>query len=555
MIFIKRSPRLLGRSRVFRTPSVLQPIRFNSRLPNNNKSDPNNNDKPDEPTNKSDEVSKTQDDKSDVSTFKIKPTTTASAPAPIDPSLGLEKLLKKDNKPYIPKLKHQRVSFEYPGLPNQDEYTKLVDKPKRFTRWTRYIPKMLTAVAVVWTAYAVYVFVQDPEEGEKSLDLLDPNEFHKFVVTYKEPIDDEHMLIEIKPKYNHWEYAYGSDYENKTIWNGERIWSVEIKQPEIMVVRSYTPLPLYFLKSEYTRSGERKPLLKVIDPDHDHYDRNGTMCLYVKRYGDGEVSRFITNKEIGEELELRGPRVEYKFPYHPLKKYYSRPIFKDLPSKVEPENYLNIIKKDNRLPDSDNIDFYAGGTGIAPILQVLFSRNPTVGFVNIHYSARKPGELGPLQRFMFFLEKLDRIKVHYHYDTDSKSILSARDIQKPENPNYLSPLRLEEKEALMTPQEAAKFREDIKSEYMEHENFPEDSQEKKLITEQHQRGERFDSAIEQAMATSRRPKKNASLALVCGPEGYIEYVAGAKKLASNEQGEVAGLLGKKKWDNTNVYKL
>ena len=64
---------------------------------------------------------------------------------------------------------------------------------------------------------------------------------------------------------------------------------------------------------------------------------------------------------------------------------------------------IETIKRINNLPDVDNLVFYAAGTGIAPILQLLLSRNPYLGHVDIHYSARSKGELGEgLQRFLFF---------------------------------------------------------------------------------------------------------------------------------------------------------
>ncbi|KAK6465587.1 hypothetical protein DFJ63DRAFT_25232 [Scheffersomyces coipomensis] len=485
------------------------------------------------------------DSNNDVSEFNIKPATSKSAPAPIDATnSGLDRLIKKNNKPYIPKLQHQRVAYEYPGLPNEDDFTKS-QKPKLTTRWSRYIPKILTVIAAGWGVYAIKVWMYAPEKGAESKELLDPAEFHKFIVTHKEQIDNDHYLIELVPKFDHWKYSFHTNYEEKSLWNGDRIWSVDVKQPDIMVVRSYTPLPLLFMKSEYTRTGEKKPLLKVVENDSGDYDRNGVMCLYVKRYNDGEVSKYITNKEVGEELELRGPRIEYKFPYHPLKKFHTRPMFRDLPSKIESENLLDHIKTINDLPDFDNINFFAAGTGIAPILQVLLSRNPYRGFVNIHYSAQKPGELKPLERFMFFLEKLDRVKIHYHYDSDKKSILSKKDISPPTEPNYISPMRIED-ETPNSESDNLKLRLDILQ------GQEKQDQKSNIITE---RAPRYENAIQQALITSNQPKKGASLSIVCGPEGYIDYVAGPKDLAQNEQGEVKGLLGNKKWDSKNVFKL
>lgn len=484
----------------------------------------------------------------EVKEFKVSSTSSLAAPAPLENSQVM-KFMKKNNTPYIPKLKHERLSFDSAGLPNQDDFTKQSkeDRFKPVKRYTRYIPHMITAVVVLWAGYTVKVWMFPGEEGSDSQELLDPRSFHTFIVTHKEQIDEDHYLVELMPKFNHWQYSFSSNYSQKSIWNGERIWSVEVKQPQIMVARSYTPLPLYFLKSEYTRSGERKPLLKVIRPNSNDYDHGGVMTLYVKRYNDGEVSKFITDKSIGDELELRGPNIEYKIPYHPLNKVYERPEFKDLPSKVEPETYRDKLLFINKLPDYDNMTFYAAGTGIAPILQVLMSNNPYRGYVTVHYSARKSGELANLERFMFFLEKLDRVKFVYHYDTE-KNYLTKKDVEKPSEPNYISPMRKESIQKLdgLSPEDALKLRKSIlDDDAVTTEDTP--IYNKPII--------HYENALEQARITSKEPKSPSSLAIVCGPDGYVDYVSGPMERAINEQGPVGGLLGEKGWDNTNTFKL
>lgn len=489
-------------------------------------------------------------DSNDVSEFKIKSKTSSSAPAPIDSSLGVEKLMKKDKRPYIPKLKHERLTFDYPGLPNEDDFIKQVNKPKKITRWSRYVPKILSVIAVIWGGYTIKVWYFSSEKGSDSKDMLSPNAFHPFIITHKQEIDKDHYLIEIHPKYNHWQYSYYNDYAKKSIWNGDKIWSVEVKQPEIMVVRSYTPLPLYFMKSEYTRSGEREPLLKVVNNDAEDYDKLGVMSFYIKKYDDGEVSKYIVNKKVGDEIEMRGPYTDYKFPYHPLKQFHERPIFRDLPSTIEPEHLIEKVKKVNKLPDFDNVNFYGAGTGIAPILQVLLSRNPYRGFVNVHYSAKKEGELKPLERFLFFLEKLDRIKLHSHYDTHTP--LSSKDISKAEPSNYISDLRLEEKASNLTSEEALKLRMSVLEGDSKKDADSKEDEDSDLINERYPR---FENAIQQAVVTSQTPKKPASLTLVCGPDGFVDYLAGPKDRAHDQQGPVLGLLKDKNWDNTNVFKF
>lgn len=487
--------------------------------------------------------------------FKVNSKTSLSAPAPMSPDLGLEALMKKDNKPYVPKLKHERLSYEYPGLPNEDDFTKhsnKVKKPRTVNRWSRHVPKLLTALAVLWGAYTVKVWYFPLEKDSDSKELLDPNVFHKFIITHMQKIDDEHYLVEVRPKFKNWQYSYYAHYDNKSIWNGDKLWSVEVKQPEIMVVRSYTPLPLYFMKSERTRSGEKEPLLRVVDNDDENYDKGGVMTFYIKRYGDGEVSRYIVDKAVGDEIDIRGPHIEYTLPHHPLKQFHERPMFRDLPSKVEAESLVETIKKDNKLPDVDNLTFYAAGSGIAPALQLLFSRNPYRGFVRLHYSSRTDKELGPLERFLFFLEKLDRVELIRHIDEQPKTMLKGKDVPKPNKRNYVSSMRqeLEAKDEVsngLSLEEALKLRMAIMD--------GQESAKRKAEDIARERAPRYDNAIQQAMVTSKQPKAPSALAIVCGPDGYIEYVAGGKLLNTNEQGKVLGLLGSKSWDSTNVYKL
>ncbi|KAM9903124.1 hypothetical protein OXX79_003545 [Metschnikowia pulcherrima] len=505
----------------------------------------------DEPQNgEQKQVSKDDSGKKDV--FQVKSHSSRSAPASMDG--GIAKLMKKNVKPYIPKLNHQRLTYEYPGLPNEDDFTKHTDKikkPKKISRWASVTPKLAVFAAVIWGAYVVKVWVYASDDDADSTELLDPDIFHKFVITHKHQIDADHYLIEVRPKYNNWQYSYYAHYDNKSIWNGEKMWSVEVKQPEIMVTRSYTPLPLYFMKSEITRAGKKEPLLRVIENDCEDHDKGGVMTFYIKRYDSGEVSRFIVDKNVGDELEIRGPHVDFKIPHHPLHALHERPIFRDLPSKVEAETLLESIKREHNVPDYDNLVFFGAGTGIAPILQVLFSRNPYRGFVNVHYSAKTQTELGPLSRFLFFLEKLDRIKLTSHIDDVPRSKLSSRDITKPEKRNYTSSMRQEGEKNTKEVTEGEKLKLRM--------SILEDSEEKEKKEEKPgsspSRGPWYENALQQARDSSLEKKQDPALAVVCGPDGYVDFVAGGKELASGEQGPVKGLLGANGWNKTNVHKL
>lgn len=95
-------------------------------------------------------------------------------------------------------------------------------------------------------------------------------------------------------------------------WLKHGIMNLELKQPQIQVVRAYTPLP-------------------SLGPD-------STLRLLVRQEPQGEVSSWLHRLPIGTQLEMRGPNYEFAIP-----------------------------------PDTKSIVFLAGGTGIAPALQAAHS--------------------------------------------------------------------------------------------------------------------------------------------------------------------------------------
>ncbi|CAE7219113.1 unnamed protein product [Rhizoctonia solani] len=108
------------------------------------------------------------------------------------------------------------------------------------------------------------------------------------------------------------------------------VFSIYIKDSDIQVQRPYTPL-------------------KGIDD-------NGNMNFWIKRYADGEVSRWLHSKNEGDELEVRGPVRTFDF-------------------------------KDG---DYDEIIMISGGTGVTPFVQLInhiFSgRTPNSRPLKTHYT-------------------------------------------------------------------------------------------------------------------------------------------------------------------------
>ena len=143
----------------------------------------------------------------------------------------------------------------------------------------------------------------------KAKEALNPHDFTSYRLVSREPVSSTSSLFVLRPQ----SIAGTADiYENA--WR-KGIWSVQIKQPQLQIARSYTPLP---------------PL--DTSDDSNLYD----LRFLIRRDPNGELSGYLHKLAPNAEVELRGPQTEY-----------------DIPQNVE------------------QVVFLAGGTGIAPALQMV----------------------------------------------------------------------------------------------------------------------------------------------------------------------------------------
>lgn len=191
--------------------------------------------------------------------------------------------------------------------------------------------------------------------------ILDRYKFSKYYISYKEDIDDKHFLLEIKPK---------KRVLNCNIWEQigpKKLWSIEVKQPEIMITRNYTPLPLFY------NSGEDK--LELISQDEKH-QYEGNLLFYIKKYDTGEVSRWLYGMPIGHQLEIRGPIID-----------------------CDLEEFSKMKNEENKETlEGYAIQFITAGTGVAPALQLLLrslnkNRNLIINVINTCQNVKELGVL------------------------------------------------------------------------------------------------------------------------------------------------------------------
>lgn len=496
--------------------------------------------------------------------------------------------------------KSSKTEYEFPQNPkyNIPLHVQKKSNDNFFIRHRRYIPIIVAVVVGGWGLYTVYFFT-NPDAG-KSLEqqkLLSPDYFTEFIITNKKQINKDHFLVELTPK--HKDDLRHKYFSKKGFWDGSRLWSVEVKQPEIMVVRRYTPLPLVLENVPASSSnnnltgdnGSTNTVLRIPGEESD----TAKFCLYLKKYDHGEVARWISKKPIGAVLELRGPFTEFEFPAQPIdgcNKAYQRPKMANIASKVAADPFAVGADGKPQLPPSiaapDNLAFYAAGTGIAPALQLLLSENPFKGHMWLHYSYRHKEEVPEeFSKFFYFLEKMDRLTLKTYEDSQSQWI-TVNDVPTPGVPNEAAIAKDESIEKLIKRQKLideklkqlkegkteesndASLKDSSADAALAAKSFEESSQDKTIIKKNLEPTTSsvkkvtssitddgplvYTNALHQAYKLKDQPKSNPTRSIVCGPDGYVAYVAGAKPTEIT-QGPVAGLLGSKGWDNSNVYKM
>lgn len=139
--------------------------------------------------------------------------------------------------------------------------------------------------------------------------IFDPPRFTPFTITHREQVSSTSIILTLRPQ-NISKHEGGTDpYAS---WWQSGTWSVEVKQPQLQIARAYTPLP--------PREGDIQ---------------NGDLRFLIRKERNGEVSGYLHALGVGEMVQMRGPRTE--------------------------------LVLDNGL---EEVLFLAGGTGIAPAMQV-----------------------------------------------------------------------------------------------------------------------------------------------------------------------------------------
>lgn len=179
-----------------------------------------------------------------------------------------------------------------------------------------------TIVSKEQVSPTAFVLTVQPKHGRPNSKLI-----HFFRTTHVDSLSD---LLEHpgRPKF-YWPLFLRQPHSHgpalAAAWS-HGLWSVEIRQPQLQVAREYTPLP--------PRRGENSTAAAAADDLE-----TGALRFLIRRLDNGEVSTYLSRLRVGEDVDLRGPHLGY-----------------DVRARLGGAG--------------GSVVFLAGGTGIAPALQV-----------------------------------------------------------------------------------------------------------------------------------------------------------------------------------------
>lgn len=392
--------------------------------------------------------------------------------------------------------------------------------------------RLLTVALFLAVPIQLYFFPLNLFERPDAPDFLHPTVFRPFVLVSREPaarIADgascDSAVFTFKPVAPVMRHAMGDEVGKRKKWqdNWEKgVWSVQVKQPDVMVARSYTPLPPV---AEWIEKGEQDTVEEVLK-------------FYVKREPAGEVSRWLFSLPVGSEVGLRGPAWEWVYPEEAeRRKRQAQHQPEKLSEAQEHTTQSNASQDPVQVAERDKrIVFLAGGTGIAPAMQVAAhyiagaaaaaaqrkKQATSSTTVFILWAVRSPADIAPQLSADF--SKLQQLADSYSSVPSPKSTGFSISYHADSQGNVIRPVDIASAvlPGLLTSQPVLSLR-----------WLP------KLW------GMLSQSQDTPALVNTESPESPSTTAedkylLVSGPDGFIAYFAGAKPV-DGSQGKLGGM--------------
>lgn len=348
----------------------------------------------------------------------------------------------------------------------------------------------ITAVFASLTAGATYLYLQSSSPRST---LLNTTSFTPYSLVSAEVVSPTSTVFTLRPP----ALSSSSSATPSNPWT-IGVWSVQIKQPQLQIARSYTPLPPL----------PKQSLSTTYNPNIEN------IRILIRRTA-GEIPRYLHSLPVGAPVELRGPFEEYV---------------------VSPDNVEAIV-------------FVAGGTGIAPALQIAHALR-----ISRSNQESKPDGKANMQ-ILWASRKREDCAGAVIDTTHSKPTGFRLGLLGGKRPKADLPTRQPEALQLSGPivtqlQSLSDQEVDanlkVKTRYFVDE-------ERSFI----QRDDVQRAMQESLAATNNSSRTGRRILLVSGPDGFISYIAGPKLLQQGVevQGPVGGLLSQVETAGWEVWKL
>ncbi|KAL9046159.1 MAG: hypothetical protein Q9214_000934 [Letrouitia sp. 1 TL-2023] len=324
--------------------------------------------------------------------------------------------------------------------------------------------------------FGIFVLVSTAWRNSGKETSLNPEEFSKFTLTSKMPVSSTSSIFTISSPSSLQHKTAAAETFTKAIW------SVQVKQPNLTIARFYTPLPPFLTN--------HPPISSIPSLELNFLIRNDPF---------GELSRYLHGLEPGTSVEIRGPYEEY---------------------------HLD--------EDLDEVLFLAGGTGIAPALQLAYTL----------FNRREQAEM-PKMHVLWANRHVEDCR-GTELDKENTSIASKlfKVFTSDTPPESDIPV---EKQSIIVKELKA-----LEAQYNGLFSFSCYADERqKFITDKVLQSRVADPSQRSASFDDRQNKK---IIMISGPDGFISHYAGPKTPAGG-QGLLGGVLGRIDINGWIVWKL
>ncbi|KAF1961336.1 hypothetical protein CC80DRAFT_488634 [Byssothecium circinans] len=330
-------------------------------------------------------------------------------------------------------------------------------------------------VAVGAFGGAAYRFANPPYTSESS---LNPHTFTPYTLVDKQRVSSTSAIFTLRNT-----DGAPEPESVREAWK-RGVWSLQIKQPQLQIARAYTPLP------------------PRVDAHTEDEEWGQDVRLLIRQEEGGEVSSYLHRLPVDSMIELRGPNVECELPH-----------------------------------DIKEVIFLAGGTGIAPAMQVAQTLGRRTGSkMQLLWANRRREEcVGGY---------IDETSIPQSQSVGWKSLFRFGGPATQQTPVQVH--NHQPKGVIVQELDTLKERSGAGTKGLEVQYFVDE--EKTFIKP---------ADVAKRLKSEGPQEKGSKMILVSGPEGFIEYWAGKKIWTGGRevQGPLGGVLGKMDLKDWKVYKL